>query len=500
MLFTTPEFFIFLVVVILLIELIRKQLWQQIILLIASYYFYWYSGSIHVLLLAFVTLTSYFCGYKLFKADTKKWKRIWLIIGIVIPLLVLGYFKYIDFGITQVNNVLGWFGVGLSVPLLEVLLPVGISFFTFQALSYVLDIYLKKIEHEPKFYRYALFIAFFPGLVAGPIVRASEFLPQLKSKIRITGTNLQIGVTLILWGLFKKMVIADNVGGYVNTIFANPAGFTSMQIIAATILFAVQIYCDFSGYANIAIGCAKIFGFTLPENFNMPYFAHNVQDYWNRWHMTLSRFIRDYVYYPMNYTLSKFNRRHIKEKKIRVKANELAVYLSLIVSMALCGLWHGASWTFVVWGVYYGLLLALYTYIVRYKKVGSNSKFLASNTGLVFKLLLCQIQVMFGFMIFRANSLSDLWICIQKIIFFDFNISIPMMIAIMFGISFIILAFIVMSYKPLAEWIKKMCTYDYIGLVSNMKMRYWLVFIVVMVAAVLLFAPPETPEFIYFAF
>ena len=182
------------------------------------------------------------------------------------------------------------------------------------------------------------------------------------------------------------------------------------------------------------------------------------------------------------------------------KKNELAVYLSLIVSMALCGLWHGASWTFVVWGVYYGLLLALYTYIVRYKKVGSNSKFLASNTGLVFKLLLCQTQVMFGFMIFRANSLSDLWICIQKIVFFDFNISTPMMLAIILGISFIVLAFIVMSYKPLAEWVKMMCTYDYIGLVSNMKMRYWLVFIVVMVAAVLLFAPPETPEFIYFAF
>ena len=500
MLFTTPEFFIFLVVVILLIELIRKQLWQQIILLIASYYFYWYSGSIHVLLLAFVTLASYFCGYKLFKADTKKWKRIWLVVGIVIPLLVLGYFKYIDFGITQINNVLGWFGVGLSVPLLEVLLPVGISFFTFQALSYVLDIYLKKIEHEPKFYRYALFIAFFPGLVAGPIVRASEFLPQLKNKIRITGTNLQIGVTLILWGLFKKMVIADNVGHYVDIVYSNPAGYPSLYVIAATILFGIQLYCDFSGYANIAIGCAKIFGFTLPENFNLPFLAHNIQDFWNRWHMTLSRFIRDYLYYPMNYALSKFNRHHIKERKVRAKANEIAIYVSLVVSMTLCGLWHGASWTFVLFGLYHGTLLALYTYLVRYKKFGAKSKFLASNPGTLFKILFFQIQFIIGNLIFRANDMETLVACIQKIVFFDFNISTPMMLAIILGISFIVLAFIVMSYKPLAEWIKKMCTYDYIGLVSNMKMRYWLVFIVVMVAAVLLFSPPETPEFIYFAF
>ena len=218
MLFTTPEFFIFLVVVILLIELIRKQLWQQIILLLASYYFYWCSGSIHILLLIFVTIASYLCGWRVWKAGTLKRKRIWLAVGTIIPLAVLAYFKYIDFGITQINNVLGLFSPGASIPLLEVLLPVGVSFFTFQALSYVFDIYLGKIEHEEKFHRYALFIAFFPALVAGPIVRASEFLPQLKSKISITGANLQAGVTLIIWGLFKKMVIADNIGKYVDII------------------------------------------------------------------------------------------------------------------------------------------------------------------------------------------------------------------------------------------------------------------------------------------
>lgn len=498
--FTTPEFFIFLVIVILLIELIRHHFWQQVILIIASYFFYWWSGSIHVLLLLFVTITSYFCGYKLFKAETKKLKRVWLIIGIIIPLAVLAYFKYVDWGIVQLNSLLGVCGIDGSIPVLGIALPIGISFFTFQALSYVLDIYLKKIEHEPKFHRYLLFIAFFPALVAGPIVRASEFLPQLKNKIHISGENIQIGVTLILWGLFKKMVIADNVGSYVDTIYSNPAGASSVTIILGTILFAVQIYCDFSGYAHIAIGTARIFGFKLPENFNMPYFAHNVQDYWNRWHMTLSRFIRDYVYYPLDYALTKFNRRHISNKKIRAKANEWAVYLSLIVAMALCGLWHGAGWTFIIWGVYFGVLLALYTFFIRYKKFGTKSKFLASNPGLLVKLIFCQFWVLLGFMIFRANSLDDLMTCLQKIIFFDGSFTTLTKLAVIGIIGLIILAFIVMSIKPLAEKVKKICLFDYLGFISHVKLRYWLIFIVVIVAAVLLLAPPETPEFIYFAF
>ena len=443
MMFTTPEFFIFLVVVILLIELIRKQLWQQIILLLASYYFYWCSGSIHILLLIFVTIASYLCGWRVWKAATLKRKRIWLVIGTIIPLAVLAYFKYIDFGITQINNVLGLFSPGASIPLLEVLLPVGVSFFTFQALSYVFDIYLGKIEHEEKFYRYALFIAFFPALVAGPIVRASEFLPQLKSKICITGANLRAGVTLIIWGLFKKMVIADNIGGYVDTIFANPAGFTSMQIAAATVLFGIQIYCDFSGYANIAIGVGRIFGFKIPENFDMPYFTRNIQIFWRKWHMTLSRFIRDYVYIPLG-----GNRK-----------GHLRTYVNLFASMVICGFWHGAAWTFVIWGAYHGIMLLIHRYLVREKQLGVGVKFLESNPAVFVKVLITQALVFFGWMIFRANSLSDLMICIQKIIFFD-----------------------------------------YMGYFSSQKVQYWVIYIVVFVALILLLAPPETPEFIYFAF
>ncbi|HJJ82109.1 MAG TPA: hypothetical protein O0X91_00325, partial [Methanocorpusculum sp.] len=434
--------------------------------------------------LIFVTLASSLCGWKIWKSETLKRKRIWLAVGTIIPLAVLAYFKYIDFGITQINNVLGFFSPGASIPLLEVLLPVGVSFFTFQALSYVFDIYLGKIEHEEKFYRYALFIAFFPALVAGPIVRASEFLPQLKSKICITGANLQAGVTLIIWGLFKKMVIADNIGKYVDIVYANPSGYPSLYVIAATILFGIQIYCDFSGYANIAIGVGRIFGFKIPENFDMPYFTRNIQIFWRKWHMTLSRFIRDYVYIPLG-----GNRK-----------GHLRTYVNLFASMVICGFWHGAAWTFVIWGAYHGIMLLLHRYFVGERKWGASLKFLDSNPAVFVKVLITQALVFFGWMIFRANSLSDLMTCVQKIIFFDFQFSGAMKVAVVGGILMDLVCFVLSFNKKIVELVKKIIFFDYMGYFSSQKVQYWVIYIVVFVALILLLAPPETPEFIYFAF
>ena len=484
MLFTTPEYFLFFTIVLIAVELLRKRLWQNLALLAASYYFYWCSGSIHILLLALVTFTSFFCGARIYHAAEKKQKKLWLAIGTIIPLAILGYFKYIDFGVSSINAVLGTVGVSVSLPLLYVLLPVGISFFTFQALSYIFDIYLGKLKPEEKFHRYALFIAFFPALVAGPIVRASEFLPQLQEKISITGENIQAGVTLILWGLFKKMVIADNLGHYVDIVYTTPSGYPSLYIIAATILFGIQIYCDFSGYAHIAIGCARILGFRIPENFNLPYLAQNIQIFWRKWHMTLSRFIRDYVYIPLGGNRKGHGR----------------TYANLFASMVICGLWHGAAWTFVLWGAYHGGLLLLHRYFMGEKKLGVASRFLASNPGLLIRVLITQILVFFGWMIFRANSLDDLTICIQKIIFFDFSFTTMTKLAVLGGTAVLILAFIAMYNKRIAEFTKMALTYDYLSFCSRMKIRYWWIYIAVLGFAVLLLSPPETPEFIYFAF
>ena len=484
MLFTTPEYLIFFAVVLIATELLRRKLWQHCLLLAASYYFYWCSGSIHILLLVFVTLASFFCGAKIFAAETKRLKKCWLALGTLIPILILGWFKYIDFGIASINSLLGTAGIAVSVPLLQVLLPVGISFFTFQALSYIFDIYLGKLEPEPHLHKYALFIAFFPALVAGPIVRASEFLPQLREKIQISGDNLKVGVTLIIWGLFKKMVIADNLGSYVDSVYSSPELYSSIGVLLATVGFGIQIYCDFSGYAHIAIGCARCRGSRIPESFNLPYLAANIQVFWRKWHMTLSRFIRDYVYIPLG-----GNRKgHVR------------TYANLLASMIICGLWHGAAWTFVLWGGYHGVLLHLHRYFIDEKKIGTASKYLASNPGLLTKILITQALVFFGWMIFRANSFEDLLICVQKIIFFDFQFSTFTRLAVLGGVGLIILAFIVMTNKRLAELVKAAAVYDYLAYCSRLKILYWAPYIAVLGFVILLLSPPETPEFIYFAF
>ncbi len=484
MLFTTPEYLLFFTIVLIATELLRRKLWQHAFLLAASYYFYWCSGSIHILLLVFVTFASFFCGAKIFAAETKRRKKCWLALGTLIPLIILGWFKYIDFGVSSINSLLNSAGVNASIPLLQVLLPVGISFFTFQALSYIFDIYLGKLEPEEKLHKYALFIAFFPALVAGPIVRASEFLPQLKDKIHISGENLKIGITLILWGLFKKMVIADNLGSRVDFVFSSPETAASVWIILGTILFGIQIYCDFSGYAHIAIGCARCLGFTIPENFNLPYLAANIQSFWRKWHMTLSRFIRDYVYIPLG-----GNRK-----------GHMRTYANLLASMIICGLWHGAAWTFVLWGGYHGVLLLLHRYVIGEKKIGTKSRFLSSNPGLLIKILITQALVFFGWMIFRANSFDDLLICIQKILFFDFQFSAFTRLAVLGGIGVIVLACIVMCNKRLAEFVKTAAVYDYLSFCARLRPFYWILYIAILGFAILLLSPPETPEFIYFAF
>ena len=484
MLFTTPEFFIFLTVVLISAELLRRELLQHALLLAASYFFYWYSGSIHVLLLAFVTLTSYCCGYKVFNSETVKKKKIWLIIGTLIPLAVLGYFKYIDFGIESINSILAAIGITTQISLLNVALPVGISFFTFQALSYVFDIYLGRLEPEPIFHKYALFIAFFPQLVAGPIVRASEFLPQLKSKIIITGENLQAGVTLIVWGLFKKMVIADNLAGFVDVRFADPFGYSSLGLILAVFAFGIQIYCDFSGYAHIAIGCARILGFKLPENFDMPYLASNIQLFWRKWHMTLSRFIRDYVYIPLGGN----------------RCGHARTYLNLFASMLLCGLWHGAAWTFVLWGAYHGLLLALHRYFIGEKKLFCESKFLKSGAGLLFSILVTQILVFFGWFIFRAESFESMIGYVNAIFTTPYPVTTITQLAITVGIIGLIVLFILMLNKKFADTVNEILYFDYLGIISRQKMRYWMIYLIVFISMILFLSPPETPEFIYFAF
>jgi len=255
---------------------------------------------------------------------------------------IIAWFKYYGFFVTSAINFFRTFGIDLPLPLLEITLPVGISFFTFQALSYVIDVYRQKEEPAPLL-DFAVYLAFFPQLVAGPIVRSTEFIPQLYTRKDRRRVDAAGGFALIVGGLFKKVVVANTLAGaIVDPVFASPSQFTALEVLVGVYGYAVQIYADFSGYTDIAIGAATLMGFNFPENFNNPYTALSIQDFWRRWHMTLSRWLRDYLYIPLGGN----------------RGTRTRTYRNLMLTMLLGGLWHGAAWTFVIWGGYHGALLA----------------------------------------------------------------------------------------------------------------------------------------------
>ena len=339
MLFPSLQFALFMLLLLAILFLVRRQGLRRLILLVASYLFYMAWNPAFILLIIASSLIDWFVGAALEREELKPRRRRLLLLSLTANLGLLAWFKYSGFLSAMLLAFGQAAGLDWNWQLWQVTLPVGISFYTFQTLSYSIDIYARRIHPARSLLDYALYVAFFPQLVAGPIVRASEFLPQLAR-----GIQLQLSpraVMLISGGLVKKVVIADNLAPYVDAVYGNPGSFSSPDILLATLCFATQIYCDFSGYSDMAIGLASIFGLELPRNFNYPYFAQSAADFWQRWHMTLSRWLRDYLYIPLG------GNRH----------GRLRTLLNLMITMLLGGLWHGASWTFILWGAWHGLLL-----------------------------------------------------------------------------------------------------------------------------------------------
>lgn len=304
-----------------------------------SLFFYYKSSGLYFLLLIFSTLVDYYLGFLIHRETDRKKARIYLIISIVVNLGILAIFKYTNFFIDTVNGI---FATPLSN--LDIILPVGISFFTFQTMSYTIDIYRRKLEPVDNILDFGFFVSFFPQLVAGPIVRAAQFLPQIRNNIEISAEDLGRAFLLICSGLFKKAVISDYIGtNFVDGIFEVPTLHTGFENLMAVYGFALQIYCDFSGYSDMAIGIGLLLGFRLPINFNSPYQSGSIQEFWRRWHISLSSWLRDYLYISMG-----GNRR-----------GKFRTYINLLITMLLGGLWHGASWRFVVWGALHGVALAI---------------------------------------------------------------------------------------------------------------------------------------------
>ena len=398
MVFNSLIFLIFYPIVLLLYRIIPLK-WRWVMLLIASYYFYagWQPDLIY--LIWFSTLLSYLCAIGIEKAEKKNVKKFLLVVALVASFAVLLFYKYFNFLSENVVSLLNL--IGFSVPdfSLNLILPVGISFYTFQTLSYVIDVYRGSIKAERHLGYYALFVSFFPQLVAGPIERPENLLPQLKKKNPFTAYDTAVGLKMMMVGFFKKIVVADQISKYVDAVYNNATtingdlvnGFT---VALATVLFAVQIYCDFSGYTDIAIGCSRIMGIKLMQNFNNPYTATTIKDFWRRWHISLTSWFTDYIYIPLGGS---------RCSKARHYANIFIVFL-------VSGIWHGAAWTYILWGVIHGVyqIIGNITSKPRSKlwaKLGVNEKGYFFMWG---RRIITFILVCLAWMAFRANSLSDL--------------------------------------------------------------------------------------------
>lgn len=408
MLFNSIEFLIFFPTVILLYFITPFRL-RWLVLLIASYYFYMSWKPVYALLLVLSTLIDFFCGNMMGKFTDNKKRKPFLYLSIFANLGILFTFKYFNFFTEAISDSAGLFGASINTPVHSLLLPIGISFYTFQTMSYSIDVYYNRIAPERHLGIFALFVTFFPQLVAGPIERAGNLLSQFKVKQYFDYDRITGGIQLMAWGLFKKVVIADNLALLVNPVFNNPTEYEGISLFIATVFFAFQIFCDFSGYSDIAIGAAQVMGFKLMENFRRPYHARSIAEFWSRWHISLSTWFRDYVYIPLG------GNRVIKWRW----------YYNLFLTFLISGLWHGANWTFVVWGALHGfyLIFAIVTKKSRNKighQLGLHHYPRLSNFLQAFTVF---VLVCFSWIFFRAGNISEAIYIIQQSIAGIGNIS-----------------------------------------------------------------------------
>ena len=400
MLFNSIDFAYFLPIVLLLFWLLSKNLKaQNLVLLLASYVFYGWWDWRFLSLIALSSFADYIIGIQLHKAQTNR--KYWLVLSLVINLGMLAFFKYADFFAQSFSDAFSLFGQHIEVSRLNIILPVGISFYTFQTLSYTLDIYKRKLEPTKSLVSFLAFVSFFPQLVAGPIERASNLLPQFFQNKKIKSDLFVAGLQQMLWGFFKKMVIADNCAIIVDQIFNQAPEYSGLTLFIGAVFLGFQIYGDFSGYSDIAIGTAKLFGFNLSQNFAFPYFSRDIAEFWRKWHISLSSWFKDYLYIPLG------GSRASKAKTIR------NIFIIFLVS----GFWHGANWTFVFWGFAHALLF------VPLFVLNKNRTFTQNNHNLspinLWRMLSTFVLVCLAWILFRAQNIEQAIFIYGKI--FDFT-------------------------------------------------------------------------------
>lgn len=478
MFFNSLSFACFLPVVFALYWLVMKNnlRWQNALLLAASYFFYGCWDYRFLFLLIFSTLLDYFTGIRIYKAGSTGSKKLWLWISVTINLGFLAVFKYYNFFAESFAEALSLLGLKIHVSTLRVILPVGISFYTFHGLSYVLDIYHDRIKPHLNAIEYAVFVSFFPLLVAGPIERATHLLPQISRPRSFSYADASDGMRQIIWGLFKKIVVADSCAEYADLIFNNYAGHSGSTLFLGAVFFAFQIYCDFSGYSDIALGTARLFGISLLRNFAYPYFSRDIAEFWRRWHISLSSWFKDYVYIPLG------GSKGSAWKRIR---NTFIIFL-------LSGFWHGANWTFIAWGLInaiYFLPLLLSNRNRTHIEIVAADRSLPSMREFA-EMLITFIMAVIAWIFFRAPHIQDAFAYLSGIFsrsFFSVPVIRPSVVILMIVILVLI------------EWAGRRGRYaiEHISLRFGRPVRW--TFYYVMLALIFIFSGAPQ-QFIYFQF
>ncbi len=484
MLFNSLSFAIFLPIVFAIYWILPHK-YRWLLLLIASYWFYMNWNPKYVVLILFTTIVSYAAGIALEKQDSVGKKRLILATACIVSLSVLFFFKYFNFVSEYAAKAISFFGMPIDPIVLNFLLPVGISFYTFQTLSYVIDVYRGTVVAEHHFGKYATFVSFFPQLVAGPIERTENLLPQIKAEHKFDYSLASYGLKQMAWGFFKKIVIADTISQYVGKVFDKPHSYQGFAFVLVTLMFTIQIYCDFSGYSDIAIGTAKLMGIWLMTNFNSPYFSQSIREFWSRWHISLSAWFRDYVYIPLGGN----------------RVGKLRNAFNLLITFLVSGLWHGANWTFVIWGGIHGIAQVIENMIFP-KNKRTNSKGIVWLIRVLIVFCFCS----FAWIFFASNTVSDAGYIIRHML--D-GISNP--ITYLYGGFSSIglgkgsLLFLMPSLIGLIIYDYKSLKIDVISVISNKKTAIrWTVYILFLLWMIfnILFNIPTTDatEFIYFQF
>ena len=474
MLFNSLNFLLFFPIVCLLF-FATPQTYRWLLLLIASCYFYMFFIPIYILILAGTIVIDYFAGILIENNHGNK-RRTYLIVSLFANIMVLAVFKYYNFFIENIEVLFSAIGCKRQLSYLTILLPVGLSFHTFQAMSYTIEVYRGNQKAEKHFGIYALYVMFFPQLVAGPIERPQNILHQFHEHKKVTYTNLINGVKLIIWGFFMKVVVADRLAMYVNAAYNNVENHNGSTLLLATLFFSFQIYCDFAGYSSIAIGSARIMGFDLMTNFNRPYFARSISEFWKRWHISLSTWFRDYLYFPLGGN----------------KVSKHRWYFNLFIVFLISGIWHGANWTFVIWGALNGvyLIFAIISQTFRDKlniAIGlSKNKTFFTGIQIITTFTLSS----FAWIFFRANNLNDAFLVVNKIttsISADLFVKWDVFFAVFIGLTILL----VKEFRN--EFLSNRLTF-------LKKYNLNIVFYAFIVAIILLMGVFDEGQFIYFQF